>query len=97
MSALYKWIIVNVIIIIIIVVIIIITIIIIDNYYYCNWDCSSVIVILLSFLPTLKAKYQNIILARMEEFYSPVCRSIPLVFEFLILFINVCIFTDYVE
>ena len=37
------------------------------------------------------------ILARMETMSSLICISIPLVFEFLILFINVCIFTDYVK
>ena len=41
--------------------------------------------------------YQDIILSRIEAFYSPICISIPLVFESLILFINVCILTDYVK
>ena len=36
-----------------------------------------------------------IILARMETFYSSTCISTLLVFEFLISFLNVCIFTDY--
>ena len=33
----------------------------------------------------------------METFYSSTCLSTLLVFEFLISFLNVCIFTDYVK
>ena len=40
-------------------------------------------------------RYQDIILARMETFYSSTCIRTLLVFEFLISFLNVCIFTDY--
>ena len=39
-------------------------------------------------------RYQDIILARMETFYSSTCISTLIVFEFLISFLNVCIFTD---
>ena len=38
-----------------------------------------------------------IILVRMEAFYPSTCRSILLVFEFLISFINASILTDYVK
>ena len=38
-----------------------------------------------------------IILVRMEAFYSSTCTSRLLVFEFLISFFNVSIFTDYVK
>ena len=38
-----------------------------------------------------------IILARMETFYSSTCICTLLVFEFLISFLNVCIFTDYAK
>lgn len=41
---------------------------------------------------------KNISLARMEAFYSSISiLSILLVFELLISFFNVCIFTDYVK
>ena len=49
--------------------------------------CSSPIIIIIIIL----------ILARMETFYSSTCISTLLVFEFLISFLNVCIFTDYVK
>ena len=45
----------------------------------------------------VQERYQDIILARMETFYSSPCISTLIVFEFLISFLNVCIFTDYVK
>ena len=45
----------------------------------------------------VQERYQDIILARMETFYSSTCISTLLVFEFLISFLNMCIFTDYVK
>ena len=43
----------------------------------------------------VQERYQDIILVRIEAFYSSTC--ILLVFEFLISFFNVCVFTDYVK
>ena len=45
----------------------------------------------------VQKRYQDIILVRMETFYSSTCLSALLVFEFLISFLNVCIFTDHVK
>ena len=45
----------------------------------------------------VQERYQDIILTRMETFYSSTGISTLLVFEFLTSFLNVCIFTDYVK
>ena len=55
----------------------------------------TIIIIILEIVE--EERYQDIILARMETFYSSTCISTLLVFEFLISFLNVCIFTDYAK
>ena len=45
----------------------------------------------------VQERYQDIILVRMETFYLSTCISALLVFEFLIAFLNVCIFPNHVK
>ena len=56
-----------------------------------------IIIIIIILEIVVQERYQDIIFARMETFYSSTCISMLLVFEFLISFPNVCIFTDYVK
>ena len=44
----------------------------------------------------VQERYQDIILPRIDTFYSSTCTSTLLIFEFVISFLNVCIFTHYI-
>ena len=80
--------------------IIIIKTIIIIYYYYIYYILLLLLLLLLLILKkVVQDRYQDIviILARMETFYSSTCTSTLLVFELLISFLNVCIFTDDVK
>ena len=55
---------------------------------------TMIIIIIKNFGIVVQERYQAIILARMEAFYSSISISVLLVFEFLISYFNACIFTD---
>ena len=55
---------------------------------------TMIIIIIIINFGNSTGKISSHILARMEAFFSSICVSVLLVFEFLISFFNACIFTD---